>query len=137
MTKTVFTVTPENSLKDVGVILKEKRISGLPVVDANNKVVGVITLTDMLRILDRIYHWRKAEKQMPQLKFSEMFEKEKSAAKVKDFMSHEVITLDSDRSVEQVMELMFARGIHTIPITDQNGTLVGVIGKRDLVYICF
>lgn len=137
MTRDVITVTPENCLKDVGQILKQRRISGLPVVDRENKVIGIITLTDMLRILDTIYHWREVERKFQDLKFSEMFEKEKEDSKVRDIMTKEVFTLEEDKTIDRVMEMMFRKGVHTIPITDREGRLVGVVGKRDLVYACF
>ncbi len=137
MTKDVVSVSPEDSLKDVGMILKEKRISGLPVIDKEGKVVGIITLTDMLRILDRIYRWREVERKVPELKFGGMFEKEKSEAKVKDIMTKTVFTLEEDKTIDNVMEMMFTRGVHTIPIINKDGKLVGIVGKRDLVYACF
>ena len=68
MTTEVVTISPETSLKEVGEILREKRVSGLPVVDKDGSVVGIITLTDMLRILDQIYHWREIERRVPEIK---------------------------------------------------------------------
>ncbi|OQX81780.1 MAG: hypothetical protein B6D56_01515 [Candidatus Omnitrophica bacterium 4484_70.1] len=135
MTREVITVSPDDSLKNVGEILKEKRISGLPVVK-DEKIVGIITLTDMLKVLERIYKWKELEKREPGLALSEMFEKEKADAKVKDFMSKEVLTLNEDDTIEEVMRLMFARGIHTLPVVKED-KLVGIVGKRDLVYACF
>jgi len=64
MTREVITVSPDDSLKNVGEILKEKRISGLPVVK-DEKIVGIITLTDMLKVLERIYKWKELEKREP------------------------------------------------------------------------
>ncbi len=136
MSHNVITVTPETTLKEVGKILKEKRVSGLPVVDQHKQVVGIITLTDMMHILDQIYCWKKMEVKEPHLKFSEMFEKQKTDSKVKDFMTANVVTLDEHKKVEDVMELMFMRNIHSIPVV-RDGELVGIIGKRDLICSCF
>ena len=136
MTKNVITVSPDASLKDVGEILKEKRISGVPVVDKDGDIVGIITLTDMLRILDQIYKWREMERKVSGLKLSEMFEKEKSEAKARDIMTKNVVTLDENKTIEDVMGMMFDRKIHTIPITKE-GKLLGVVGKRDLLSACF
>ena len=136
MTRDVVTIYPDATLKEVGVILKEKRISGIPVVDKDGKIVGIITLTDMLKILSQIYKWREIEKKAPELKLSECFEKEKLEAKVRNIMTKNVFTLEEDRTLEDIMRLMFDRSIHTIPVT-KDGSLVGIIGKRDLVYACF
>jgi CBS domain-containing protein len=136
MTTDVITISPETSLKEVGEILKTKRVSGLPVVNKEGAVVGIITLTDMLRVLDQIYHWKEIERRVPELRLSDMFEKEKSEAKVKNIMTKEVLVLDENEPIEGVMRMMFNRKVHTIPIT-RNGKLVGIIGKRDLISACF
>jgi predicted transcriptional regulator len=137
MTTEVITVHPETTLSEVGKILKEKRVSGVPVTDHENNVVGIITLTDMLRILDHIYQWREIEMQVPELKLSAMFEKEKTQAKVQDVMTKDVLTLDEGSSLDDIMRLMFTRKVHTIPVVARGNKLVGIVGKRDLVYACF
>jgi len=136
MTKEVITVSPNTPLKTVGEIFKEKRISGLPVVDEKGVIVGIITLTDLMKILSNIYRWKQLEKSSPELKLSEMFEIEKSNARVKDFMSRNVVTLCETDSMDEAARKMFISGVHTLPVV-RDGKIVGVIGKRDLVYICF
>jgi len=136
MTKEVITVSPDASLKEVGEILKEKRISGIPVVDENGNVVGIVTLTDLLRILDQIYKWKEMEKRVAGLKLSEMREEEKSKAKVRDIMTKDVFTISEDGTIDDVMRMMFGKGIHTIPVI-KDGKLVGIMGKRDLIDACF
>lgn len=136
MSKRVITVSPESSLKEVGEILKEKRISGLPVVDSGGGIVGIITLTDMLNILNRLYKWKELEKAESGLKLSNLFEKEKREAKVRDFMSKNVFVLSENDTIEVVMELMFNKGVHTLPVADK-GKIVGVVGRRDLIRACF
>ncbi len=136
MTKNVITVSPDASLKEVGTILKEKRISGIPVVDQKGCIVGIVTLTDMLKILDHIYQWKELERKEPTLKLSEVFTQEKLNAKARDVMTKDVVTLEENSSIDDVMRVMFDKKIHTIPITS-DGKLVGVIGKRDLVYLSF
>ena len=136
MTKDVITVSPDASLKDVGELLKEKRISGVPVIDAKGNIVGIVTLTDMLRVLDQIYKWQEMERRVPGLKLSEMFAKEKSEAKVRNVMTKTVYTLDENQTIEDVMRMMFDKKVHTIPIT-KDGKLLGIVGKRDLISACF
>ena len=135
MTKEVITVSPGASLKEIGEILKEKRISGVPVVE-EGKILGVITLTDLLRILNHIYEWKNLESKMKELNLSEMFEEEKLKSKASDLMSRDVFTLNEDDSLDEVMRLMFAKKIHTLPVV-KDGALIGIVGKRDLIYACF
>lgn len=137
MTKTVVTVGPEVPLKEAVKILKEKRISGLPVLDKTGIVIGVITISDVLKMLEQIYGLKETEKKSPDLKLSDMYEEEKASAKVGDVMATEVYTVQQEDSLEKVMRLMFHNKVHTIPVVDDNGKLVGVVGKRDMMYACF
>jgi CBS-domain-containing membrane protein len=65
------------------------------------------------------------------------YEEEKQNAKVKDLVSREVHVLNEDSSIEEVMRLVFQTKVHTIPVTDSEGHLAGIIGRRDLVEACF
>ena len=136
MTKDVITVSPDASLKEVGTILKEKRISGVPVVDGDKNIVGIITVNDILKILEEIYQWQEVERSATGINLSELVGKERLNSKVRTIMSKNVYTLEESKTMSDVMRLMFSKKIHTIPIIRDN-KLVGVIGKRDLVYACF
>lgn len=136
MTRDVITVSEEASLKDVGRILKEKKISGIPVVNKDGVVSGVITMTDMLRVLSHIYEWKEIEKSNHEVSLSDEFEKQKTQSKVEDVMTKEVTFLAQEDTLDDVMKLMFEKKIHTIPVM-KDGELLGVIGKRDLIATCF
>jgi len=136
MTKDVITVSPDSMLKDVGKILREKRISGIPVVNADGKIAGVVTVNDILRILEEILQWQDIEKKATGLNLSDLVGKERLNVKVRDIMTKNVYALDENKDIGEAMRLMFTKKIHTIPIT-KNDKLVGVIGKRDIVYNCF
>ena len=136
MTKDVVTVTPDTPLREVGKLLKEKRISGIPVVDEKGTPVGVITISDILKMLKEIYQWQQIEKKATGLKISDLVGKENLNKKVSDVMTKRVFTLSADKDVGDLMNLIFTKNIHTIPIME-NDKLVGVIGKRDLVFWCF
>ena len=136
MTKDVITISPDTSLKEIGEIFKEKRISGIPVVNNKGDLLGIVTLTDMLRILDQIYVWKELEKIVTGLKLSNLRNEEKSKAKAKDIMTSQVVTIREDATIEDLTKVMFTKKIHTIPVT-ADGRLVGVVGKRDLIFACF
>jgi len=136
MTKNVVTVLPDASLKEIGKIFKEKRISGVPVVDDDGAIVGIVTLTDLLRVLDQAYKWKEFEKRVPGLRVSEIREEEKSQAKVRDIMTKDTSTINEDSTIDDLMRIMFTKGIHTIPVI-KDGKLVGIVGKRDLIDACF
>lgn len=136
MTKNVITVSPDTPLKEVGKILKEKRISGIPVVDDAGNILGIVTITDILTIIKQIYQWQELEKNTTGLNTSELVGTEWLNKKVNEVMKKNVYTLDENKSTNEVMRLMFTHQIHTIPIVKDN-KLVGIIGKRDLVFSAF
>lgn len=136
MTRNVITVSPNSSLREVGQMLKEKKISGIPVIETDGSIVGIVTVTDILKILKEIYQWQEIERKTVGLSVSELLGKESLNKKVKDVMTKNVFTLDENKTVKDLMQLMFTKNAHTIPIT-RDGRLVGIIGKRDLVYSCF
>ncbi len=51
MTKPVYTVQPDYTVEEAAAILLEKRISGLPVVDESNRLIGIITRSDLFRVI--------------------------------------------------------------------------------------
>lgn len=136
MTRNVITVTPDTSLKEVGRILKEKRISGVPVVDSTERIVGIITITDILRLLGEIYQWQVLENKITGLCVHELVGKERLNTKVASVMKKNVFTLDENSTLNDLMRLMFSKKIHTIPVT-KDDKLVGIVGKRDLICACF
>lgn len=136
MAQNVITVSPDTSLREAGKILKEKRISGIPVIERDGSLVGVITITDILKIVKEIYQWQQIEKSSTGLKISDLIETQSLNKKVGDVMTKSVFTLEAGRDVNELMRLVFTKNIHTIPITE-NGSLVGVVGKHDLIGSCF
>ncbi|PIO04664.1 hypothetical protein COT47_08110, partial [Candidatus Woesearchaeota archaeon CG08_land_8_20_14_0_20_43_7] len=83
--------------------------SGTPVVDENGKILGIVTLTDLLRILDQIYKLKELEKRITGLKLSEMREEEKTRSKAKDIMNKDVCVTSEDNTIDDVMRMMFSK----------------------------
>ena len=136
MTKDVITVRPDMPLKNVGKLFKEKRISGVPVIDKDDAIVGIVTITDMMKLLKDIHNWKQLELIEPGLGISNQYEQEKADARVDKYMTKVVTTIEEDRSVETGLEVMLDNNIHSIPVT-KDGRLVGIIGVRDIISCCF
>ncbi|MDD4894604.1 MAG: CBS domain-containing protein [Candidatus Omnitrophica bacterium] len=136
MTKEVVTISPDVLLKDAAEVFRDKRISGIPVVNDDGRVVGIITLTDMLKALNRIYTLKELQDRVGALDFSKMRADERLKAKVRDIMTKEVYTMGQHETVDNLMRIMFTKNIHTIPVLDQ-GRIIGIVGKRDLIHACF
>lgn len=136
MTKDVVTVMPDISLKELAGVLAKHRINGVPVVSRNGTLVGVITMTDLLKILRDINYWDNVEKVEPGIGVKEALLKEKEHATVEKKMTTAIITVSEEDDIERVMELMCTHKIHTIPVTRES-KLIGVIGATDILKASF
>jgi CBS-domain-containing membrane protein len=137
MTQAVLTVSPETLVSDLVKTLVGKNIGGVPVVDADGRLVGIVTQSDLVE--------RAQELEMPPainiLDFhvylqvpSHLFRKlEKMlGATVGDIMSPKPVTVSPDTPVPQLAALMDRQKVHTLPVLEA-GKIVGIIGKMDLV----
>lgn len=105
MTTRVITVTENQTKQEAARLLAEHRISGLPVVNANNGVVGVVTEYDIIG---------------------------KEGRTVGEIMSRGVISVTPDTDLEEVSYLLVHESIKRAPVLDQ-GRLVGIVSRSDLV----
>jgi CBS domain-containing protein len=137
MTKDVITVSPETLVSDLAKTLAGKNISGVPVVDADGALVGIVTQSDLVE--------RVQELEMPPainiLDFhvylqipSHLFHKVQKmlGATVADVMSPRPVTVTPDAPMPRIAALMEKQKVHTLPVLEE-GKIVGIIGKMDLV----
>ncbi len=137
MTREVVTIGPEARVEDLAKLLESRRISGVPVLDAQDMLVGVVTQSDLIQ--------RSRDLDLPPalnildlhlfLETPSRFQKrlEKLLGnKVKDVMTENPITVAPDTPVNEIARLMSAKGVHTLPVLD-SGKLVGIVGKLDLI----
>ncbi|SCY50070.1 CBS domain-containing protein [Alkaliphilus peptidifermentans] len=137
MTKDVVVTKMDNTVEEVVKILVENNISGLPVVNEENKVVGIITEGDLIyrskklqlpsyfTILDSYIFLESTNNLKEQIK-------KMVGYKVEDVMTKDVITAEEDDNIEDVATLMANNKINRIPIV-RNGILVGIISRRDII----
>ncbi len=133
MTAGVITITGNSDIQEAVRLLSENKISGLPVVDDKNKVIGIVTHKDIIvaagiakdhtfrDILRHIIgepapHYHKA-----------------LAKKVKDIMTSPAITVFSDTGIKEAANKLVEFGINSLPVVDKNGGLIGIISTGDIV----
>jgi len=138
MTKNVIAVKEEDTIDDVIKILLSNKISGVPVVNEENEVIGVVSEADLI--------FRDKEIEIPAFipvmegyiflqsvkKYEEQLKKQ-VAYKVKDVMSAPVITAKEDEEIEKIANIMLKKRINRIPIVDKEGKLVGLITRSDIL----
>ncbi|MFO7573441.1 MAG: CBS domain-containing protein [Gaiellaceae bacterium] len=130
MTPHVLTVEPDTPLRDAAALLAENRISGLPVVDVDGRVVGVLSEADIVVKAGGPTHGNRL---LGWLLESDVDLADKiSARTVGEAMSAPVTTIDADRRVHEAAKLMASEGINRLPVVEGD-RLVGIISRADVV----
>jgi len=131
MTKEVWSVTPETSLKDVARVLVEHGISGMPVCDAEGRILGVVSEADIVAkqggVLGRsssMRHWFANGR--------ENEERKATARTAGEAMTAPAITIGPLGSAYAAARLMIERAINRLPVV-RGQKLVGIVTRADLV----
>ena len=138
MTANPTTVSPQTSLQEAIQILAEKKISGLPVVDEKEQLVGVISETDLtwqatgvdappyVMFLDSVIYLQNP------LKHNEEVHKALGQT-VKEVMSSRPTTVKSSQLVREAAKIMHDKKVRRLPVVDENSKLVGIITQGDVI----
>lgn len=108
MTRKVYTIFPEASVQEVAQLLSRKSISGVPVIDNDGKMIGIVTEADIIGKVNR------------------------EDLRVADIMSPEIIVVDEETPVGEIAMLLTERKIKRVPVM-QHGKLVGIVCRADIV----
>ena len=137
MTREVITVTPDTDISQATRILLENHINGLPVVNADKRLVGIICQSDMIAQQKRIplpslFTLLDGYITLTSAKHFEKEVKKIAAARVEQAMTTKLVTVAPNTSLEDIASLMVEKKLHTLPVVDK-GELVGIIGKEDML----
>lgn len=134
MTPRVITIGPDATVAEAARTMLENHISGLPVVDAAGKVVGIISEGDLLRRVElgteRHRSWWLGLVSGGTLPAEDFIKSH--ARKVADVMTTHVTTVDESASPEEVVRVMETRRIKRVPVVSR-GALVGIISRANLL----
>lgn len=133
MTTDVVTVTPETTLKEVARRLLENHVSGAPVVDAEGRVLGVVSETDILHkecdheaddngLMSRLLHRGNGD-----------LETKVEARTAGEAMTAPPLTVDQNFSVAYAAALMLEHEVTRLIVTAPEGTLRGIVARDDLI----
>jgi len=133
MTTHVLWVRREASYKEMAVRLRQFRISALPVLDDDMKVIGVVSEADLLLkeglddldglpgMVEGILHRRDREKA--------------AGVTAADLMTSPAVTVSPDDTVEHAAKLMYSRKLKRLPVVNAAGQLAGIISRTDLLAV--
>jgi CBS domain-containing protein len=138
MTVNPLTTTPKTPITDVVKLLSEKRISGLPVLDEQGVLVGIISETDLL--------WQERGATPPNFlfildavipleipgRFVEELHKVMGST-VAEVMTKNPVTIRPEQTVQEAARLMMQKEVHRLPVVDKDDALVGIVTRGDIV----
>jgi CBS-domain-containing membrane protein len=131
MTGKVVTITPDAGLDEAARLLSENHISGMPVVDQRNRVVGVISEADLLMLagMTEGHTFRDLLRRI----LGEPVPSRKPGGKVENVMGFPPITSKADDDVRDVAKILDEKRIKRLPVVDDEGKLIGIISRADIV----
>ncbi|AOY74855.1 CBS domain-containing protein [Clostridium formicaceticum] len=137
MTKEVITVKKDDTVEDVIKLLLEHNISGVPVVDEENRVIGIITEGDLIyrsknlhipayfTLLDSYIFLENPKNLEEQIK-------KMAGYRVRDVMTEKVVVVDHEESMEEIATIMVEKSINRVPVVKED-KLVGIVSRRDII----
>ncbi|MBU4316626.1 MAG: CBS domain-containing protein [Proteobacteria bacterium] len=138
MTHPVTVVQADTPLMETAGLLAEKNISGVPVVDGDQKVIGVVSEKDFIKNMGAGVTGSFMGIIAECLKDKGCVAAPVRVKLARDIMSHPAITAREDISHSEISALFAARRINRLPIVDGKDRLVGIVTRSDLVQsYCF
>jgi len=145
MTTQVVTLKGTNTIKQATKKLAVDNISGAPVVDDNNKLIGMISETDILKLV--LKYQKELNLKDPSLHILTVpmddvdieDEKLREASKkisetlVSDIMTQTILTTVPSEKIIDVVQAMMEYGVKRIPVLEK-GVLVGIISRGDIIF---
>ncbi|MGW6785625.1 CBS domain-containing protein [Streptomyces sp. NPDC054987] len=121
MTDEVVSVAPGTAFKDAAKLLAQYDISGLPVLDDEDRVLGIVSQTDLLA--------RTLQATRPARADSTSTE----PLTARDVMSAPAVTIRAEETAADAARLLTRRGIERLPVVDEENRLVGIVTRKDLL----
>ena len=133
MTTQVVTVGPAAAFKKIAARLAEHRVSAVPVVDDDGRVLGVVSEADLLLKEE----FTDPDQDLP-LFWTERRRLERGKAAgttARDLMSVALVSISPDATVAEAARRMHAAGVKRLPVVGEGGRLVGIVSRGDLLKV--
>lgn len=131
MSTNVVAVREAASFKEIATRLHDMRVSAFPVIDLDNKVIGVVSEADLLPK-------EALEGRVPSVLHSLGRSREQSritAVTAADLMTKPPVTIGPNETVTGAARLMYSRRVKRLPVTNDDGKLVGIVTRRDVLSV--
>ena len=133
MTGDVITVTADTDVYEAGRLMIRHKVSGLPVVDEQRRIIGIITQADLLKLagIPRGHIFNNAVMRYIRHRPSSGM----VSTKVGDIMTKDVITVTASTSVKTIAGLLRKKGIKRVPVVDPDGRVIGIVSRTDILRV--
>jgi CBS-domain-containing membrane protein len=131
MSTHVIAVRQDASYKDMAGMLRAQRVSAFPVLGDHNKVIGVVSESDLLTK-------EALEGTVPGVSQSMMSRREHGragAVTAAELMTTPAVTIGPDEPVTQAARLMYSRRVKRLPVISDDGTLIGIVTRADVLSV--
>ena len=132
MTTAVLTVRPTTPFIEVARVMAEHRISALPVVDADDQLVGVVSEADLLP--KQQWHGQGLSSRWTLLGRDKVAERS-AGDNAGQVMSTDLVTIRPDARLAEAAKLMTQRKVKRLPVVDPQGGLIGIVSRADLIKV--
>lgn len=136
MTADVISVDRRANVAEIASLLKKHRITGVPVLDAEKRLLGLVTHEELINIFIPHYLHMFDElaflDDLGEIEAQTMAEIEPTLFLAEDVMVTDLITATPETSVMKVAALMLNRKLVLVPVVDSEGRVVGVMSRNDV-----
>lgn len=136
MTRRLLTIGPDASVLEAAQLMLRRRVSGLPVVDAANRLVGIVTEGDLIRrteLATEKHRPRWIEFLIGPGKAAEEFTRT-HGRKIEEVMTPDPYTVTEEASLEDIVTLMEGHHIKRVPVVRQ-GEVIGIVSRSNLLKV--
>jgi CBS-domain-containing membrane protein len=131
MSTHVIAVRQRASFKDMAAMLRNMRVSAFPVIDDDNKVIGVVSETDLLTK-------EALEGTVPRTLQSlarQRVQSQVTGVTAADLMSKPAVTIGPDEPVAHAARLMYNQRVKRLPVISDDGVLIGIVTRSDVLSV--
>ena len=136
MTADVIAVGRAANVAEIAALLKKHRITGVPVVDGEKRLLGLVTHEELINIF--VPHYLSMFDELAflddlgEIEAQTMAEIEPTLFLAEDIMATDLITAGPSTSIMKVAALLINRKLVLIPVVDEEGRVVGVVSRNDV-----
>ncbi|MFI5640542.1 CBS domain-containing protein [Streptomyces goshikiensis] len=137
MTSEVVRARPDTSFEELARMLVAHRISGLPVVDDDDKVMGVVSRKDLARQQGRLGRHESGRQRMAHTlrRPADAHSVAGTAPAAGELMTSPAVTVHPEQRVADAARIMERRHVDRLPVVDEEDRLIGITTRRDLLRV--